>query len=119
MRSFIISLSLLCSLPAFGEASTREFLQQYEAASDDGQLYLMSFVQGVVAGYRWTNLTLKSAKQKPMFCLSSHGASQLEDPVKVLKKAVRLEPTLLDSPVGMALLVNLKQRFPCREKPTK
>jgi hypothetical protein len=54
-----------------------------------------------------------------MFCLSSHGASQLEDPVKVLKKAVRLEPTLLDSPVGMALLVNLKQRFPCREKPTK
>ena len=106
-------------MPAFGEASTREFLKEHEAASKDGRLYLLGFVQGLVAAYTWTNVTLKTDEHQPLFCISKHGARDLEDPVRVLKKAVRGDPKLLDSPVGMALLVNLKRRFPCGEKPTK
>jgi hypothetical protein len=39
--------------------------------------------------------------------------------VRLLKNAAGTDPALFESPVGMALLVNLKRRFPCRDKPTQ
>ena len=51
--------------------------------------------------------------------LGEQGGRELEKPVRLLKNAAGTDPVLLDSPVGMALLVNLKRRFPCRDKPTK
>jgi hypothetical protein len=119
MRSlFLISL-WFCSGPAQAETTTRTFLEQHAEASEDGRRVLIGFIHGLIAGYTWTNVTLKADGQRPLFCLTEQGGRELEKPVRLLKNAAGTDPVLLDSPVGMALLVNLKRRFPCRPKPTK
>ena len=119
MRTLFILVGLTVTSNALAEATTQEFLTEHRAASDDGRRYLEGFLQGLVAGYRASNMTLKAKGQPLLFCLTKQGNIALEDPVRVLKNAATNDPTLLSSPVGIALLVNLKRRFPCRPKVTK
>ena len=114
MRSLLIVLSVLLSTPAAAEATSTEFLVQYRAASDDGKTYLEGYLQGVLAGYRASNMTLKAKGQARLFCLTTQAKLELEDPVRMLKNAVGSDPTLKSSPVSIAFLVNLTRRFPCR-----
>jgi hypothetical protein len=119
MRSlFLISL-WFCSGPVQAETSTRTFLEQHKGASEDGRRVLIGFLHGLIAGYTWTNVTLKADGRRPLFCLTEQGGRELENPVRLLKNAAGTDPALFESPVGMALLVNLKRRFPCRDKPTQ
>jgi len=94
-------------------------LDEHAGASDDGKRYLLSFLQGVIAGYTWTNVSLKREGLTPLYCLNSNGARDLEKPVRMLKRASTADITLLDRPVGMAVLMLLKKRFPCRVLKTK
>ncbi len=91
-----------------------EFLVQHRRASDDGKTYLEGYLQGVLAGYRASNMTLKAKGQSPLFCLTSQAKLELEDPVRMLKNAVGNDPTIKGSPVSIAFLINLTRRFPCR-----
>ena len=118
MRSLFVAVFFWVGSPALAETTTRTFLAQHKDASEDGRRYLLSFLQGLIAGYNWTNVTLKADGQKALFCLNEQGGRELEDPVRLLKNAAGTDRALFDTPVGMALLVNLKRRFPCREKPT-
>ena len=119
MRPFVIMLGLFFAPSAFGEATTQEFLTEHRGASDDGRRFLEGFLQGVIAGYRASNVTLKAKDQPPLFCLTIQANKELEDPVRMLKNAAGTDPSLLSSPVGLAMLVNLKRRFPCRTDTTK
>jgi len=119
MRAFVIILGLFLTPAAFAEATTQEFLTEHRGASDDGRRYLEGFLQGVIAGYRASNVTLKAQDKSPLFCLTTQANKELEDPVRMLKNAAGTDPSLLSSPVGLAMLVNLKRRFPCRAKTTK
>mgnify|MGYP004237056799 CR=1 FL=1 len=114
MRVLVIVMSVLMSTPAAAEATSQEFLVQHKGASDDGKTYLEGFLQGILAGYRASNMTLKAKGQSPLFCLTTQARSELEDPVRVLKNAIGTDPSLKSSPVSIAFLVNLTRRFPCR-----
>ena len=114
MRTLLVFLSILMSTPAAAEATSMEFLVQHRGASDDGKTYLEGYLQGVLAGYRASNMTLKAKGQSPLFCLTSQAKLELEDPVRMLKNAVGNDPTIKGSPVSIAFLVNLTRRFPCR-----
>ena len=114
MRVLVIVMSVLMSTPAAAEATSQEFLVQHKGASDDGKTYLEGFLQGILAGYRASNMTLKAKGQPPLFCLTTQARSELEDPVRVLKNAIGTDPSLESSPVSIAFLVNLTRRFPCR-----
>ena len=114
MRSLLIALSILVSTPAAAEATSLEFLVQHKAASDDGKRYLEGYIQGVLAGYRASNMTLKAKEQPRLFCLTKQAKLDLEDPVRVLRNAVGTDPSLKTSPVGIAFLIILTRRFPCR-----
>jgi len=119
MRVVLILLGLVGTPTAFAEATTQEFLTEHRGASDDGRRYLEGFLQGLITGYRSYNVSLKAKDQKPLFCLTTQANKELEDPVRMLKNAAGTDPSLLASPVGIAMLVNLKRRFPCRPKSTK
>ena len=119
MRVILIFLGLIFAPTAEAEATTQEFLTEHRGASDDGRRYLEGFLQGLIAGYRAYNVSLKAKSQKPLFCLTTQANKELEDPVRMLKNAAGTDSTLLNSPVGIAMLVNLKRRFPCRTKATK
>lgn len=123
MRTLLIVLSILVSTPAAAEATTIELLVQHKAASDDGKTYLEGYLQGIIAGYRASNMTLKAKGEPQLFCLTAQGKRDLEEPVRMLKNAVTNDPTLKSSPVSIAFLINLTRRFPCRgsegEKTTK
>lgn len=98
------------------EATTEQFLAEYASASDEGRQYLDAFLKGLVAAYTWTNITLKAEGQPPLFCLNPHGGRQIENPAKILREASKNQPGIRTSPVGMALLANLKRRWPCRDQ---
>ena len=114
----VVSLSLR-SGSACAEATVQEFLRQHQRASDDGQTYLEGYLRGVLAGYQASNLALKAKGATPLFCLTTQGRSELEDPMRTLKNAVGSDTSLGASPVSLAFLVNLSRRFPCRTEPTK
>ena len=114
MRSLLLMVALTISTPAQAEATTTEFLTEYEAASQDGKRYLESFLRGLIAAYTWSNITLKAEGRAPLFCLNEFGGKEIENPVRLLRNAVANHPGIKSSPVGMAMLANLKRRWPCR-----
>ena len=114
MRTFIVFIALLGSPSVRAEATTDQFLAEYQSASEDGRRYLDSFLKGLVAAYTWTNVTLKSEGQRPMFCLNESGGQQIAHPTRILREAANNRPGIGVTPVGMALLVTLKRRWPCR-----
>ena len=91
-----------------------EFLTEYQSASEDGKRYLESFLRGLIAAYTWSNITLKAEGRAPLFCLNEFGGKEIENPVRLLRNAVANHPGIKTSPVGMAMLANLKRRWPCR-----
>ena len=74
MRTLFILVGLTVTSNALAEATTQEFLTEHRAASDDGRRYLEGFLQGLVAGYRASNMTLK-AKGQPLL---TRGVSVLD-----------------------------------------
>jgi hypothetical protein len=114
MRMLLLTVFLTISAPAHAEATTAEFLEQHQSASKDGQRYLESFLGGLVAAYIWANITLKTEGQQPLFCLNAVGGKEIENPIRLLRNAVANHPGTKSSPVGMAMLANLKRRWPCR-----
>ena len=119
MRTALFLLGMCVSPPASAEATTVQFLTEYESASEDGQRYLESFLKGVVAAYMWTNITLKSEGEPQLFCLNAYGGQQLEDPIQVLRFAAKNQPQTRILPVGMAMLFTLKRRWPCAKPEPK
>ena len=88
MRSlFLISL-WFCSGPAQAETTTRTFLEQHAEASEDGRRVLIGFIHGLIAGYTWTNVTLKADGQ--CFVSPSRVAGSLRNRCACSK--MRLEP---------------------------
>jgi len=114
MRILIILVGLCGSVSAHAEATTGQFLTEYEAASDDGRRYLDSFLKGLVAAYTWSNVTLQSEGKQALFCLNTTGGEKISDPVYLLRLSAKNHPGIEATPVGMALLVTLKRRWPCR-----
>ena len=98
---------------AFAEATAREFLEEHAQASEDGQRYLVGFLAGVLAGYGWANVSLKTGKEDPLFCLTARGETESEEPIKLLKLAIAQDLSAADLPVGAVLLSNLGRRYPC------
>ena len=114
MRLLLLTAFLTLSTPAQAEATTAEFLVEYQSASKDGKRYLESFLGGLIAAYTWSNIALKAEGKQPLFCLNEFGGKELENPVRLLRNAAANHPGIKTSPVGMAMLANLKRRWPCR-----
>ena len=114
MRTLIVLIALVGSPSVRAEATTDQFLKEYQLASEDGRRYLDSFLKGLVAAYTWTNVSLATDGQRPMFCLNESGGQQIAHPTRILRKAANNRPGIGATPVGMALLVTLKRRWPCR-----
>ena len=114
MRLLLLMATLMFSHPAQAEATTTEFLTEYQSASKDGKRYLESFLGGLIAAYTWANIALKAEGKQPLYCLNEFGGKELEQPVRLLRNAAANHPGIKTSPVGMALLANLKRRWPCR-----
>ena len=119
MRLLLLTVFLTVSTPAHAEATTVEFLEQYQSASKDGQRYLEGFLGGLTAAYIWANITLKTEGRQPLFCLNEAGGKEIENPIRLLRNAVAKHPGIKSSPVGMAMLANLKRRWPCRPTTVK
>ncbi len=117
MRLILLMTALTLTTPARAEATTAEFLGEYQSASEDGKRYLEGFLGGLVAAYSWANITLKAEGKQPLYCLNEFGGKEIEHPVRLLRNAAANHPGIKTSPVGMAMLANLKRRWPCR--PTK
>lgn len=114
MRTLIVLIALVGSPSVRAEATTDQFLKEYQLASEDGRRYLDSFLKGLVAAYTWTNVSLATDGQRPMFCLNESGGQQIAHPTRILREAANNRPGIGATPVGMALLVTLKRRWPCR-----
>jgi len=114
MRTLILIIALVGSPSVRAEATTDQFLTEYQSASEDGRRYLDSFLKGLVAAYTWTNVSLAADGQRPMFCLNESGGQQIAHPTRILREAANNRPGIGVTPVGMALLVTLKRRWPCR-----
>jgi len=114
MRLLLLIAALTLSPEAEAEATTAEFLVEYQSASEDGKRYLESFLGGLVAAYTWANIALKTEGKQQLFCLNEFGGKELEKPVRLLRNAAANHPGIKTSPVGMAMLANLKRRWPCR-----
>lgn len=118
MRILIILMGLCGSVSARAEATTGQFLSEYQSASDDGRRYLDSFLKGLVAAYTWSNVTLQSEGKQALFCLDKHGAEKITDPAYLLRVSAKNHQGIEATPVGMALLATLKRRWPCRASTT-
>ena len=115
MRNFILLLALLTANPVHAETDVRGFLAEYNKATEDGKRLLDSFLSGLIAAYGWSNVTLKTEGLPPHFCPNSRFGTEIEEPIKMVRRMASADPKTLTAPVGAALLTNLKRRFPCRE----
>jgi hypothetical protein len=115
MRVLVLVMLMAVPGPAHAEATTRAFLVEYDKATEDGQRLLVSFLGGLLAAYTWSNVTLKAEGKELLFCPNTQFGRESEDPVKMVRRIVSVDPTTLDAPVGAAMLANLKRRFPCRK----
>jgi hypothetical protein len=75
----------------------------------------VSFVGGLLAAYTWANVTLDAEDKAPLFCPNARFGRDSEEPIKMVRRMVSGDPATLDVPLGMAMLTNLKLRFPCKE----
>ncbi|MAY80942.1 MAG: hypothetical protein CL930_09190 [Deltaproteobacteria bacterium] len=114
MRVWILILLLLgVSPPVRAEATAVEFLAEHSQASEDGKTYLVGFLAGILAGYGWSNITLKTTGGEPLFCLNRMGEAEVEDPIQLLKKAMAKDIGAATLPVGAVLLSYLRRQYPC------
>ena len=115
MRFVVLFLTLIAATPVQAETDVRDFLLEYNKATEDGKRLLDSFLSGLVVAYGWSNVSLKAEGLAPHFCPTSRFITEIEEPVKMVRRMASADPQTLDVPVGAALLSNLKRRFPCRE----
>ena len=115
MRKFIFLLAILAANPVHAETTVRDFLVEYQKATDDGKRLLDGFLSGLIAAYGWSNVTLKTEGYPPHFCPNARFGKEIEAPIKMVRRLASVDTKTLDAPVGAALLTSLKRRFPCRE----
>ena len=115
MRVVVFLLALCSANPSYAETDVRDFLLEYNKATEDGKRLLDSFLHGLVVAYGWSNVTLKSDEMPPHFCPNARFIKDIEEPIMMVRRMASADPQTLDAPVGAALLANLKRRFPCRE----
>jgi hypothetical protein len=121
MRVWILILVLLGVSPSVrAEATAVEFMAEHSQASEDGKTYLVGFLAGVLAGFGWSNITLKTGGGEPIFCLNRRGEVEVEDPIQLLQKAISKDIGSANLPVGAVLLSHLRRQYPCaRPEPKK
>ena len=118
MRTFVIALILaglsLHSGLVHAEATASQVLKTYQAASDDGKTYLRGYMIGLVTAYGYANVTLKAREADLLYCVPKDTDLVDEDVVGLMRYSIREDAKLGRSPFGMALLLALNRRFPCR-----
>ena len=115
MHAFLLALMLSTS-PVRAEANAKQFIGQYERSSDEGKKYLVGYVNGLVTGYRRTNMALKAKKETPLICVSASVEMDNDDVIKLVRFQMADDPRIGDTPIGMAILTTLIRRFPCVSK---
>ena len=113
----LVLLGLLGLAPvAHAEVNSNEFLASYKAASEKGQTYLRGYMIGLVTAYAYTNTALKSQGAAPFYCIPTGIDLGNEEVVGLMRQTIRKDPQIGRTPFGMALLVALTRRFPCKNK---
>ena len=103
MRIFVFLLALFAANPSHAETDVRDFLLEYNKATEDGKRLLDSFLSGLVVAYGWSNVTLKAEGLPPHFCPNARFAKEIEEPIRMVRRMASADPQTLDAPVGAAL----------------
>jgi hypothetical protein len=118
MRAWFLILMLLGVSPtAHAEATAAEFMAEHSQASEDGKTYLVGFLAGILAGFGWSNITLKTIGADPLFCLTRSGEANAEKPILLLRTAMSEDVGSASLPVGAVLLSHLRRKYPCAAPP--
>jgi hypothetical protein len=109
MRRSVIGLvgCIFLATEANAEATAKEFLSS--PPSD-----LKEMLAGVLGlGFYWSNTFLEADGGKPMYCPPQKLAITSQQYMEILRQHVQENPQSGDQPAGYAMLLALRDTFPC------
>lgn len=110
MRGIFLSM-LLFSLPLCGDAEGLE-LQDYERNKGNEQVEL--YLNGVAKGIFWSSLHGERQGNASLYCHPDNIALTSSQYISILDRYIAGQSLVPDYPVELAMLLALRDAFPCK-----
>jgi hypothetical protein len=110
----VVGLWIVASaVPAHAEMSAKDLISEYRA----GNQWTAVFILGIENGLGWEESYQDENGGVAIFCQPGKLALTVEQDVDITSRYVAANPKSAEYPFGMALLLAMKDTFPC--KPAK
>ena len=116
LRNLILACSIVLILPgtAAAEFSAVEFLKAYDSSTGDMKEMYLQYLNGVQNGISWANsLVERKFPQARTYCPPRKLKPTATGTVTILRQFVAEFPKNKAAPVGAAILLALKNKYPC------
>lgn len=77
-----------------------------------------AWVQGVTTGMSWMNSELEFNGKERIFCAPEKLAITTDQYIDILRQYLKTDKTVAKMPLGLAVLISLKETFPCSDRKT-
>ena len=113
LAAIVVVAIALTSNASRAEQSVSSLLQDYDAGTDEGRLFLEFALKQTEDGIGWANAMLRIEDQEPLYCPPEEMVLSGSQIVDMLRQESEASLLFAAQPFGLGILSALRNQFPC------